>query len=65
MKLKFNKDLDFKRKKGYEIEVDKITYDPNRYALGVGVRVVGEWSRPRWFTILWFLEIPSKMVKDE
>lgn len=60
MKLKFIKDLDYKRKKGHEVEVDKLKYDPNRFHLGVGVRVVGEWKEPRWFTIAWFVEWEEK-----
>jgi hypothetical protein len=59
MKLKFIKDLDYKRKKGHEVEVDKIQFDADRFAYGFGVRVVGEWRRPRWFTIAWFMELPN------
>lgn len=57
MKLKFVSDFDYKRKKGYEVEVDKILFD-EVYSGGFKVRV-RDWKRPKWISLLWFIEVPD------
>lgn len=54
MKLKFARTYDDIRKKGYEVEVDKIRFSYDT-AGNLKVRVVGEWKNPRWFSIIWFV----------
>lgn len=58
MKLKFNSAYDEKRKKGYEVEIDKIKYEPT-WGGGYKVRVVGEWSKPTYLALSWFCEHPD------
>jgi hypothetical protein len=57
MKMKFRKDFDKLRKKGYEVEVDKIKFTPF-FAGYFAVRVVREWKTPRYVAITWFVEVP-------
>lgn len=54
MKMKFVEDFDEKRKKGFEVEVDQIKYDPGSTGM-YSVRVVSEWKRPQWMAIAWFI----------
>ena len=54
MKMKFVKTYDDIRTKGYEVEIDKIRFSYEA-AGNLQVRVVGEWKRPRWFSIVWFV----------
>ena len=54
MKMKFIEELDEKRIKGYEVEVDKIKYDPVVTGL-YAVRVISEWKKPTWLAIAWFI----------
>lgn len=57
MKLKFVLDFDDKRKKGFEVEVDRIRYVPT-FVGSYAVRVIGVWKRPTWLAIGWFI-IPN------
>lgn len=61
MKMKFRKDYDKNRKKGYEVEVDKIKFTPD-YAGYFAVRVVNEWKTPRYVAISWFVEVPRERL---
>lgn len=56
MLVTFKANFDAKRVKGYQVEIDKILYDPN-YGDNYKVRVVGEWKRPRWLSIVWFTRL--------
>lgn len=55
MKMKLIADFDGKRKQGHEMEIDQIRYS-TKYAGNFAVRIVGEWLRPRWVAITWFVE---------
>ena len=54
MKMKFVEDFDDKHKKGFEVEVDKIRYDPAVTGL-YAVRVISIWKKPTWLAIAWFV----------
>jgi len=55
MKVKLVQDYDYKKPKGYEMEIDRIRKNP-RVQGGYEVRVIGEWKEPTWFSIDWFAE---------
>lgn len=56
MKLNLLADYDNKRKRGYQMTVDKIRYAPMIFGGGYGVRVVGEWKAPTWLSLSWFVK---------
>ena len=58
MRMKLLEDYDDKRRKGYEMEIDKIRYSPNCVG-NFAVRVVGEWSEPTYMAITWFVRVPD------
>lgn len=55
MRLKFAKEYDDKRVRGYEVEIDKIRLSLTTPG-GFLVRVVKEWITPQWFSIAWFIK---------
>lgn len=56
MKLKVCGKFDYspRMRIGDIVEADKIKID-ERFATRIGVRVVGVWAEPRWFSMAWFL----------
>lgn len=58
MKMKLIENYDDKRKKGFEVTVDRILFSP-KHAGYFKVRVVGMWKNPTWMAITWFMKIPQ------
>jgi hypothetical protein len=62
MKIKLVADYNYKKPKGYGMEIDRIRKHPGVQG-GYQVRVIGEWKNPEWFSIDWFAEEYKKGKK--
>lgn len=53
IELKFARDFDEKHKRGTAVKIDKIKADKS-FGLGIKVRVVGSFPKPRYISLGWF-----------